>query len=71
MACDYQTWQDDNLWYWATMHEVAWFFDHVIICSLVKNEKHYISNSTSPVDTKLDWVVSYDMGLKLKKSHHL
>ena len=38
MAHDYQTRQDNALWYWATMHKVAWFFDHVIIFSLVTNK---------------------------------
>ena len=35
MAHDYQTQQGDDLRYWATMHKVVWFFDHVIICSLM------------------------------------
>ena len=61
MAHDYQTRQDDGLWYWATIHKVAWFFNHMIICSLVANKKLYISNPTSPKDTKLDRVVAYDM----------
>ena len=47
MARDYQTRQDDNVWHWATMHKVTWFF-----------EKRYISNTTSPMDTKLDRVVA-------------
>ena len=38
MAHDYQTRQDNALWYWTTMHKVAWFFDHVIIFSLVTNK---------------------------------
>ena len=58
MTHDYQTRQVDGLWHWATMHKVAWFFDHVIICCLVTKEKRYISNNTSPMDTKLDWVVA-------------
>ena len=64
MVHDYQTWQDDGLWYWVTMHKVAWAFDHVI------NVNRYISNSTSPLDTWLDRVVGYDMGPWLKKLHH-
>ena len=70
MAHDYQTQQDDGLWYWATMHKVAWFFCHVIICSLLTNEKRYFSNSASPMDTRPDRVVAYDMAPKLKKSNH-
>ena len=70
MAHDYQTRQDDGSWYWATMHKVARFFEHVIISSLVTNKKRYISNSTSPMDIKLDKIISYDLGPKLKKSHH-
>ena len=42
----------------------------VIICNLVTNKKHYISNSTRPMDTKLYRVVAYNMGPKLKKSNH-
>ena len=38
MAHDYQTRQDNALWYRATMHKVAWFFDHVITFSLVTNK---------------------------------
>ena len=34
--------------------------DHVIICSLMKNEKSYISSCTSPTDTKCERVVVYD-----------
>ena len=34
--------------------------DHVIICSLMKNEKSYISSCTSPTDTKRERVVVYD-----------
>ena len=60
----------DGLWYWATMHKVPWVFDHVIICSLMTNIKRYISNSTSPTDTRVDRVVGYDMGPTFKKSHH-
>ena len=41
--------------------------DHVIICSLMKNEKSYISSCTSPVDTGLDRVVVQDMELQIKK----
>ena len=52
------------------MHKVAWFFDYVIICSLMNNKKRYISNFTSPMDTKLDRLVDYDMGPTLKKLHH-
>ena len=70
MAHDYQTRQDDSSWYWATTHKVTWFFDHVISCGLVTNKERYISISTSRMDSKLDKVVDYDMGPKLKKSHH-
>ena len=70
MAHDYQTRQVDGLWYWTTVHKVAQFFDHVIKRSLVTNKKRCISNSTSPMDTTLDRVVAFDMGPKLKKSHH-
>ena len=58
------------LWYWVTIHKVAWFFNHVIMCSPVTNKMQYMSNFTSPMDTKLDRVVAYDMGPNLKKSHH-
>ena len=64
MAHDYQTWQDDGSWYWPTIHKIARFFEHMIISSLVANNKHYISISTSPMDGKLDSVVSYDLGPK-------
>ena len=70
MAHDYQNQQGDDLWCQATVHKVAWFFDHAIIRSLVTNKKRYISNSTSPMDTKPDRVVTYDVRLTLKKSHH-
>ena len=70
MAHDYQTRQSDAWWYLATMHNVASFFDHLIISSLITKKKGYISNSTSPMDTKLDRVVPYEMGPTLKKSHH-
>ena len=53
----------------ATMQKVAWFCEHVIICSLVTNKKRYISNSTSSTDIKLDRVVAYDLIPKLKKNH--
>ena len=69
-AHDYQTRPDNGIWYWAVMHKVTCFFDHVIICSPVTNKKRYIFNSTSPMDTKLDRIVAYDMGPKLKKSRH-
>ena len=52
------------------MHKVLGFFDQVIICNLVTNKKHYISNSTRPMDTKLYRVVAYNMGPKLKKSNY-
>ena len=45
MANDYQTGQGDDLCYWVTMHKVAWYFDQVIINSLMKNKKRYISSS--------------------------
>ena len=64
MAHDYQTGQDRT-----TIHKVAWFFEHVIICSLVTNKKRYFSNSTSPMDIKLDRVMASDFGPKLKKKH--
>ena len=82
MAHDYQTRQDDGSWYWVTMHRVASFFEHVIICSLVTNKKRCISNFTSPMDIKLDGVVmspmdikldrvvAYNLVIKLKKSYH-
>ena len=45
----------------------AWFFDIVIICCLMTSKKRNIS---SPMDTKLDRVVAFDMGPTLKKSLH-
>ena len=42
----------------------------VVICSLMTNKKRYISNSKSPIDTKLDRVVAYDIEPSLNKSHH-
>ena len=42
---------------------------HVIICSLMTNKKHFISNSKSPMDTKLGRVVAYDTEKTLKKLH--
>ena len=62
MAHDYRTGQGDGLWYWTTTHKVAWFFNHVITCSLMANEKRYISNSTSPMVKKLERVLAYEMG---------
>ena len=61
LAHDYQTRQDDGSWYWADMHNVSWFFEQVIVCSLVTNKKRYISNSTSPIDIKLDRMMAYDL----------
>ena len=58
MAHDYQNWQDDDLWHWATLHKVAWFFHHVIMCCLVTKKKRYISNTTSPTQTKIDEIVA-------------
>ena len=43
------------------MFQVTWFSDHAIICSLVTNKKQYIFSSISPMNTKLDSVVTYDM----------
>ena len=63
---DYQTGQDRT-----TIHKVIWFFEHVIICSLVTNKKRYFSNSTSPMDIKLDRVMASDFGPKLKKNTSL
>ena len=57
MACDYQTQQGGDLRYWAIMRKVAWFFDHMIIYSLMTNEKRYISNFKYPMETKSDRVV--------------
>ena len=37
---------------------VPWFFNHVIMT----NKKLHISNSTSPMDTKLDKALANDMG---------
>ena len=68
-AHGYQTQQGHSLWYWITTHKFIWFFDHVIICSLVINEKRYIFNSTSPMYTNLDRVRDYDMGSPIKKLH--
>ena len=67
MTHGYQNRQGDGLWYWAIMHKVTLFFDHLIICSLMANKKRYISNSASPMDTKLDRVVAYDMEKTIKK----
>ena len=67
MAHGYQTRQDDDLLYWTTMHNVAWFFDHVVICNLVITKKRYISNLASPMDTKLCRVVAYDIWVKTQK----
>ena len=61
MIPGYQTQQGDGLWYWATMKKFEWFFDHVIMYFLMINKKRYISSFTSPVDTKLDRVVVYDI----------
>ena len=45
----------------VTTLKVTLFFDHVIICSLMTND--YVSNCTSPMDTKLDRVVvAHDKG---------
>ena len=68
MNHDYQTWQDYGLWYSAFMHKVLWFFDHVVIYSLMKNKNIYIFNSKCPLGTKLDRVVAYDMRPILNKS---
>ena len=74
MADGYQSRQSDGLWYWGTTHKVAWIFDHMNICStfdLMANNKHYISNSTSPMDTKIDRVMACDIEPPFKKSYHL
>ena len=70
MAHDYQTQHGDGLWYWATINKVRRFFNNLITCSLMANKKRYILNSISPMDTRLDRVVAYGMGLTLKKSHY-
>ena len=67
MGHDYQNQQGDGLWYWAAMHKVAQFFDNVIICSLMRNRKRYISNSTSPMDIKPDRAVAFGIEKILKK----
>ena len=71
MAHGNQTRQGDSQWYWANMHKVASFFDHLIICGLMTNKKCYISNSASPINTKLVTVASYDTGPAfIYSSHH-
>ena len=62
--------QGDGLWYWPTMHKVAWFFDHVVICSLMINEKGNISNFKSPMESKLYREMAYDIGPTINKSYH-
>ena len=62
MVHDYQTRQGDGFWYWATIHKNAWFFDHVIICSLMINKKRFISNSTNLMNTNIGRVLAYHMG---------
>ena len=59
MAHDYQTHQDDGLWHWATIYKVSWFFDQVIIFSLMTNKKRHISNTTNPRDTTFKSYQSY------------
>ena len=44
-------------------------FCRVITRKLMTNWKGYISNSTSPMDTRLDRVVAYDIKPPLKKWH--
>ena len=69
MTTKVMTRQGDGLWYWATMHKSAELFDHVIICSFMTNKECSNSNSASPMDTKIDRVMAYDMGPMLKTSH--
>ena len=68
MACDYQTQQGGDLRYWAIMRKVAWFFDHMIIYSLMTNEKRYISNSKYSMETKSDRVVGNHIPVGQKAS---
>lgn len=44
--------------------------DSLIICSLMTNEKHYISDFERSMNNKLDRVVAYDMEPPLKKSYN-
>ena len=44
MAHDNQNRHGDGLKYWVTMHKVTWFFDDVIVCSLMTNKRCYTSN---------------------------
>lgn len=44
--------------------------DSLIVCNLMTNEKHYISDFESSMDNKLDRVVAYDMEPSLKKSYN-
>ena len=60
-AHGYQTTQGGGLLYWATTYKLTLFFDYVIICSLMTNKNRYISNCTSLMGTKPDWVVAYDI----------
>ena len=56
----------DKVMAYGIGHHVT-FFDHVITCSVMTKKKHNIINSTSAMDTKIDRVVVYDMGPRLKE----
>ena len=62
-AFGHQTWQDVNLSWWAPTLKVTWPFDRVILRDYVTEEKHYISNTTEPMATKLGRMVICHMTL--------
>ena len=58
--------KDDDLFYWVTMCKLAWFFDHVIIWSLLTNIKRVTSNPQGLYTLNVTGAVAYDTGSKLK-----
>ena len=61
-AYSQQTWQDDNLLWWAPLYKVKWPFDHPFYVDLrnqVRNYNHYISTIRGSMVVKLGRIVSY------------
>ena len=65
-----QTWQDDNLFWWAPDCKVTWLFDHVVLRYYVTKQNHYISTIWVSMDTKLCRMVTYIDGLLPIKSFY-
>ena len=71
-AHGHQTWQDDDLPWWAPAYKVAsWPFDYVVLQDHVTKQNHYISTIRVPMATKLGRMVTHLDELAPTKSHHL